>query len=135
MSYSPLVTTRITLLVFALGLFGLGCSTDDAVPDGGSDGSADAARDLCDIDAFSGTGNPCPRTSDRVCFAQCATGGCKCTKGAAGPVWKCTSDFSCVPDSSPFDDAAADDAIAPVDAASDADAADATSDAADASKD
>ena len=117
MSYPPRVLTRLTLLL-ALGLFGLGCSTDDvSAQDGGGDGASDGALDLCDIDAFSGNGNACPRPSDRVCFPQCSTGGCKCTQSAAGPRWKCTSDFSCLPDSGPLDDAAPDDAVAPIDAA------------------
>ena len=103
MSYPPAVTHRIAL-VLAFSLFGFGCSTDDA--QGAADSAADVAPDLCDVDAFSGSGNVCPRVSDRVCFVQCVTGGCKCTQGATGPVWKCTSDFSCVPDAGPLDDAA-----------------------------
>lgn len=115
MSYHAPVMTRLSLLL-ALGLFGFGCSTDDATADGGSDGAADVAVDLCDFDAFSGSGNACPRKSDRLCFAQCSTGGCKCIQGATGPVWKCTSDFSCLPDASPLDDAAPDDAAVSSDA-------------------
>ncbi|HEX7601078.1 MAG TPA: hypothetical protein VF316_05710 [Polyangiaceae bacterium] len=119
MSYPPAVTHRILfLLVLPLGLFGLGCSTDDSAQDGGADGAHDGPIDLCDVDAFSGSGNACAHLSDRVCFPQCTTGGCKCAQGATGPVWKCTSDFSCVPDSGPLDDAAPDDAT-PDDAATD----------------
>lgn len=108
MSYPPAVTTRIAFLL-ALGLFG--CSTNDATAqDGGGDAAYDGGVDLCDFDAFSGAGNACPHSSSRVCFAQCATGGCKCTQGATGAVWKCTTDLSCIPDGGPLDDAGPDDA-------------------------
>lgn len=136
MSYPPRVIQRIASLLalgLALGVLGVGCSTTDgATQDGGSDGAADGALDLCDVNAFTGSGNACPRLSDRLCFLQCSTGGCKCAQGATGPVWKCTSDFSCVPDSGPLDDAGTDDDAAPADAApadgGDAAAADASAD-------
>ena len=120
MSYPPAVTHRIALLL-ALAPFAFGCSTTDAsAQDGGGDGAYDGGIDLCDIDAYSGSGNPCPRASDRVCFQQCATGGCKCSLSATGPVWKCTTDLSCVPDSGPLDDAGSDDDAATSDGGADA---------------
>jgi hypothetical protein len=120
MSYPPPVTNRIAFFL-ALGLCGFGCSTNDAsAQDGGGDGAYDAAVDLCDLDAYAGSGNPCPHASTRVCFAQCETGGCKCTQGATGPVWKCTTDLSCLPEGSPLDDAGPDDAAVTSDGGTDA---------------
>ena len=81
------------------------CSTTDAAP---TDASVDreSGVDLCDLDAFSGNGNPCPNVSTRLCFKLCTNGGCRCVQGPSGPVWSCVNDFSCFADGSPFDDAA-----------------------------
>ncbi|CAN5582804.1 hypothetical protein BH09MYX1_BH09MYX1_44260 [soil metagenome] len=96
-----------TLLLFSV-LFGLmnaaACSTTDDTPTDASTGS-DSQIDICDIDAFSGNGNSCPVASNRLCFPLCDAGGCRCTKGSVGPVWKCVTDFSCYPDAAPVFDA------------------------------
>lgn len=103
-----------TLVLFSI-LLGLAsgavaCSTTDASP---TDASADreSGVDLCDLDAFTGNGNPCPTVSTRLCFKLCTNGGCRCVQGTSGPVWKCVNDFSCFADGSPFDDGGADASI------------------------
>lgn len=113
----------ILLLALASSLISglVACSTNDANP---TDASVDreSGVDLCDIDAFSGNGNPCAAVSTRVCFKLCTNGGCRCVQGSSGPVWSCVNDFSCFADASPFDDAATTDAAsdAGVEAAVDA---------------
>lgn len=86
-----------------------GCSTSD---DTTSDASVntDSGIDICDLDAFSGNGNACPVVSTRLCFRFCDAGGCRCSQGASGPVWKCVNDFSCYPDGAPNLDGGDDDA-------------------------
>lgn len=95
----------ILLLPLLLGL--AGCSTTDTSPTDAST-KQESGVDLCDVDAFTGNGNPCPNVATRVCFKLCANGGCKCVQGATGPVWSCVNDFSCFADGSPFDDASTD---------------------------
>ena len=126
---------KLALLLSLAGFFVLAarCGGDDSSTP--TDAGVDA-YDLCDLDAFlqepklydatATTGLPCPGVSNRVCFAECEAGGCKCVASASGPVWKCTEDFSCLPDGSPLDDTGAPDAGA-VDSASGDDASDAQS--------
>lgn len=107
-----------------------GCSKDSATSDS-MDGATDAAMpDPCDVDAFfasGGNGGACFPVSNMACFSQCTTGGCTCLRNPAGGdhgLWKCVSDFSCLPDSSPFDDAGDDSSTgndAALDAGADAD--------------
>jgi hypothetical protein len=78
------------------------CSSDDTATS--ADAAADAPIDLCDLDAYSGSGNPCPYASPKLCFQQCDNGGCRCVASSKGPIWSCKTDFSCVPDVGPLDD-------------------------------
>ncbi len=107
------------------------CSSDPpaaaTTADSGGDGGV---TDVCA--SYTKIGDPCPLISGRVCFPQCATGGCKCVGSASGPRWTCTSDFSCQPDAAPDLDAG--DTPPPGDDAA-ADAAGETDDSADAGVD
>jgi hypothetical protein len=115
------------LAAVALALSIAACTSDDgAAP--AADASVDAiAVDPCSV--FSSSGAECPAVSPKVCFAECATGGCSCVATPAGPRWKCVTDLSCFPDARPVD---LDARVAEPDASPDTDAADA-SDASDAS--
>jgi hypothetical protein len=101
---------RNTILLFSI-LALAGCSTTDDTPTDAST-NKDGSIDICDLDAFSGNGNACPAVSSRLCFPLCDAGGCRCSQGASGPVWKCVNDFSCFADGSPLADGGDDDASA-----------------------
>jgi hypothetical protein len=89
---------------FALALACAGCTGDSGgTSDAGGDATMEAA-DICDM--FTKVGDPCPQANPTRCFPMCDAGGCYCAVGmGGGPTWKCTSDFSCVPDCAPVDDA------------------------------
>jgi hypothetical protein len=84
---------------------GLNCGSGD----NGSGDDSGAAFDtyvegpyLCDF--FTEVGAPCPQASPNVCFPLCTDGGCYCVATASGPVWECSTDLSCLPESGPLDD-------------------------------
>lgn len=116
-----------------------GCSGDDEPSTGGVDASNDTASfDADPCSTYTSVGKTCNLQPGRICFKQCATGGCFCQGG----VWACINDQTCYSDSSLFEDAGS----VPVDASTDAvpeaaaDAAleasnDAANDAADAAAD
>lgn len=114
------------MVPIALVVGALHCTSDDST--GPTDAGLDGGVDICDIDAYTGVGKPCPQVSGRLCFKYCDAGGVKCVQGASGPVWKNFDDFSCIPESGPLDDTGAGDAAPPDDAGSDA-PDDATTDA------
>ncbi len=144
--------TSAMALVVVLGAISLfvtattsGCGDGDPST-GGVDASTDTASfDADPCSAYTSVGKTCNLQPGRICFKQCATGGCFCQGG----VWACINDQTCYGDSSLFDDAGRE----PVDASTDAvpeaaadaapeasndasvDAADAPSDAADAAAD
>ena len=94
-------------LFLMCALITIGACNGDSSNDGGTDATTEPAPDLCDINAFTGNGNACPRVSTRVCFPVCeAGGGCTCSSSASGPTWVCTNPPECHPCSnSPLQDA------------------------------
>ena len=129
----------VALSVCAVGLLAPGCSSDDSTTPSGdgsaSTGSADSG--LCVLNDSVRNGNPCYPVGPTICFQQCLTGGCVCTKdkdhpGADAGIWVCQSDNSCLPDAPPVDfdapDFIPDSSVIDFDAGSD-DAGDAQADA------
>jgi hypothetical protein len=101
----------------------LGACNGDSSNDGGTDATAEPAVDLCDINAFTGNGNACPRASTRVCFADptCEAGnGCTCKDQGGTPKWSCYTPPECTGGCSPIADGGCDAAAdAPAEAADD----------------
>jgi hypothetical protein len=99
----------VALSVCGVGLLAPGCSSDDSAS--GGDGSASTGNPdsgLCVLNDSVRNGAPCFPVGPTLCFQECATGGCVCTKdkdhpGADAGIWVCQSDNSCLPDSSPID--------------------------------
>jgi hypothetical protein len=134
--------TAAAIAVVAFGIVAPGCSSDDdssAAPDNdASTGSPDAVT--CVLEgAFSG--GPCFPVGPALCFQECTSGGCVCTRdtmhpGADAGVWVCQSDTSCLPDAPPVDfdapDFVPDANVGPDDAGADANADDASDAGADA---
>lgn len=106
-------------LVFVLGAISLfvtamasGCSDDDEPGTGSVDASTDTASfDADPCSTYTSVGKTCNLQPGRICFKQCATGGCFCQGG----VWACINDQTCYSDSSLFDDSG----IEPVEASTD----------------
>jgi hypothetical protein len=128
------MTTRLSwraraaavLAAMALAASVAACTSDD-----GAAAAADASVDAIAIDpcsVFTSSGAECPAVSPKVCFAECATGGCSCVATPAGPRWKCVTDLSCLPDARPVD---FDARVADPDASPDTDAGDDSDGAAD----
>ena len=106
-----IVTSVLATLVGALAMVSAACGNGDhTAAEGGTAADGDAASpasDLCDLDAFTGSGMPCPIASPVVCFPECEAGGCSCTETASGPRWSCVTDLSCTAPCAPIDDACA----------------------------
>ena len=84
---------------FALFFFLFGCSTGSDT-DGGADAPAEAAKDICDLDAFFASGGHdggCSIPSTRMCFqpVKCPGTFCQCLDTSSGPRWRCVTDHKC----------------------------------------
>lgn len=77
------------------------CSSDDeGAGDSADAGAGDASTDDADPCNSYKRGAACTLSPSKICFAQCATGGCFCENG----LWTCRTDTSCFQETGPIDD-------------------------------